>query len=108
MISDFFCVVLTLPVTLIAISVMYLHSKGIAHSDLKAANILVDGNGAARVADFGVRLLFVLYIQANLSESMMPTKVHAFPPGRADRPKNLRQPRQLHQRRLKRNNRVRE
>ena len=55
-ISVYLCVVLTLPVTLIAISVMYLHSKGIAHSDLKAANILVDGNGAARVADFGVRL----------------------------------------------------
>ena len=58
-ISVYLCVVLTLPVTLIAISVMYLHSKGIAHSDLKAANILVDGNGSARVADFGVRLLFV-------------------------------------------------
>ena len=36
--------------------VMYLHSKGIAHSDLKAANILIDKSGSARVADFGVRL----------------------------------------------------
>ena len=54
-ISVYLCVVLPLPVTLIAISVMYLHSEGIAHSDLKAANILIDGTGAARVADFGVR-----------------------------------------------------
>ena len=107
MISDYLCVVLTLPVTLIAISVMYLHSEGIAHSDLKAANILVDGNGAARVADFGVRLLFVCSKQ-NFPKSMMLTKTHTFPPGRTNCPNNLRQPRQLHQRRLKRDIRVRE
>ena len=41
--------------------VMYLHSKGIAHSDLKAANILIDKGGSARVADFGVRLPFLSY-----------------------------------------------
>ena len=48
-----FCVMSCL--FLASASVMYLHSKSIAHSDLKAANILIDGTGAARVADFGVR-----------------------------------------------------
>ena len=51
-----FCVMSCL--FLASASVMYLHSKSIAHSDLKAANILIDGTGAARVADFGVRLPF--------------------------------------------------
>jgi len=37
----------------VAEGLRYIHSKGILHGDLKPANILLDGEGRARLADFG-------------------------------------------------------
>ncbi|KAG5717225.1 Tyrosine-protein kinase isoform SRK4, partial [Termitomyces sp. T112] len=38
----------------VARGLYYLHDKGIIHGDLKGSNILVDDEGIARVADFGI------------------------------------------------------
>lgn len=42
------------PVSLIADALRYAHGKGVVHRDIKASNILLDGNGAPYLADFGV------------------------------------------------------
>ncbi|KAG9124470.1 hypothetical protein FRC07_011528 [Ceratobasidium sp. 392] len=35
----------------------YMHGKGIAHGDLKGANVLVSGDGVAKISDFGNTIL---------------------------------------------------
>ncbi|KDQ12495.1 hypothetical protein BOTBODRAFT_94549, partial [Botryobasidium botryosum FD-172 SS1] len=40
--------------TQIATGLEYLHTSGVIHGDLKAANILISGTGDARIADFGL------------------------------------------------------
>ncbi|KAG5352829.1 hypothetical protein C0989_000280 [Termitomyces sp. Mn162] len=38
----------------VARGLSYLHDKGVIHGDLKGSNVLVDDEGIARVADFGI------------------------------------------------------
>ena len=42
------------PVGLLVDALAYVHAKGMVHRDLKASNVLFDGNGAPYLSDFGV------------------------------------------------------
>ncbi|KIJ56371.1 hypothetical protein M422DRAFT_151063, partial [Sphaerobolus stellatus SS14] len=41
-------------ITEIVYGLEYLHQKGIIHGDIKAANIMIDDDGHARIIDFGI------------------------------------------------------
>ena len=41
------------PIALVADALRYAHGKGVVHRDIKAANILIDRNGAPYLVDFG-------------------------------------------------------
>ena len=42
------------PIALVADALRYAHGKGVVHRDIKAANVLIDRNGAPYLIDFGV------------------------------------------------------
>ncbi len=45
------------PIALIADALRYAHGKDVVHRDIKASNVLLDGNGAPYLIDFGVASL---------------------------------------------------
>ena len=55
----------------------YCHSKGVVHADLKAENILLDGNGTAVLADFGIARILDPETRAKISltTSTLPTNL---------------------------------
>lgn len=56
----------------IALGMHYLHSQDILHRDLKSGNVLIDDNGDARIADFGLSRLGdkSLFSQANQTHDL--------------------------------------
>ncbi|KAJ7982934.1 kinase-like domain-containing protein [Mycena polygramma] len=56
----------------VATGLNYLHSKGVVHGDLKAANILVTPSGRACIADFGLS-----FIVDRLSDQFTPYTTNA-------------------------------
>ncbi|KAG2363971.1 kinase-like domain-containing protein [Suillus spraguei] len=46
----------------IALGLQYLHSKLVVHGDLTGSNVLIDGNGRACLADFGLSTIILEFI----------------------------------------------
>jgi mitogen-activated protein kinase kinase kinase len=54
--------------------VSYLHEKGIIHRDIKGANVLVTGEGIAKLADFGCSKKLSGMFTASMEESLRAIK----------------------------------
>lgn len=49
-----FCVLDALAPAQLAVALQHVHSRGIAHLDVKPANVLLAADGTVRLGDFGI------------------------------------------------------
>ncbi|KAG5900341.1 hypothetical protein JTB14_026349 [Gonioctena quinquepunctata] len=57
----------------------YLHSKGIAHRDVKPENLLINANGTLKISDFGLATLFRFKGKERLLDKKCGTKPYLAP-----------------------------
>ncbi|KIJ12547.1 hypothetical protein PAXINDRAFT_101160 [Paxillus involutus ATCC 200175] len=53
----------------VAVGLQYLHSQTVVHGDLSGSNVLIDGNGRACIADFGLSTLLTALGESTFSTS---------------------------------------
>lgn len=55
----------------VATTLSYAHSQGVVHRDIKSQNVLIDRDGNAKVADFGIAHLLEVSAESGLTRSGM-------------------------------------
>ena len=52
----------------ILLAVQYMHSKGVAHRDIKLENIMLDGNQEIKLIDFGLATAYLSEEYNNMTD----------------------------------------
>ncbi len=72
------------PIALIADAIRYAHGKDVVHRDIKAANVLLDHNGAPYLIDFGVASVASRDVGGGSLIAATPASLDGQPPSPAD------------------------
>jgi tetratricopeptide (TPR) repeat protein len=74
------------PLALVADALRYAHAKDVVHRDLKASNVLLDGNGVPYLVDFGVAATGESDDDSSGGTAIgsSPQQIRGLPPGPAD------------------------
>ena len=72
------------PVGLLTDALRYAHARGVVHRDIKASNILLDGNGAPYLIDFGVAATRDEHIGGGSVIASSPQQLDGLPPEPSD------------------------